>query len=605
MWDAPFLKLTGLLIVLCLHAQTVCAQREILPLPLDKLNRDSINKIIQQKEKEKDYQALGDIYGGIYTYFYETNSTDSTLLYALKAEENLLKAGDSSKYYFTQLYLGQVSIGGFDLSTAKSYYQKARDYFTRVKNYKLLTHCLGGFSQIHEALKDTPTMIKYNQLALEANKKGKDTMAQMGLQHNKILLLMGKNKLDEAIPLLKENISLINRAETIGNSEHNRIFWREHELILLAECYYRKQNYLLAIQYLKEVKNFDELNEKITDASSVRKYRILVNSYVQLNQKDSAIKYLETFFSQTKKTLTALNPEKYTEVIVKYETEKKQRQIEQLEQQNKLHQLEASNQRKLNIAFITIFCLLLISGYLIIKNIHQKRKVAMELARQEAINAEQLHKQKELEIRNKISRDLHDDIGATLSSVKAYSEILHAHPDNLLMNDLIRQNADEMIEQLEVIAWATNPQNDNLQSLTNAMLKFARPICHARNIELLFEQDGLDENLNIPGDIRQNILLFFKEAINNMIKYANACLCTVSIFAKNRNFYIEVKDNGIGYDEVIKGGGSGVKNMRKRAEEIKGKFEIQSTQGKGTLVRLSIPYPFKIPNTWDSKKNGS
>lgn len=94
-------------------------------------------------------------------------------------------------------------------------------------------------------------------------------MAEMGLQHNRVLLLMGKNKLDEAIPLLKENIWLINRAETIGNSEYIRTFWRENELNLLADCYYRKHNYLIAIQYLKEAENFDELNEKFSDASSI------------------------------------------------------------------------------------------------------------------------------------------------------------------------------------------------------------------------------------------------------------------------------------------------------------------------------------------------
>src|SRR3954469_7607947 len=179
----------------------VRGQREILPLPLDKLNRDSLNDVIQQKEKAKDYQALGDIYGGIYTYFFETNYADSTLLYATKAEENLLKAGDSSKYYFTQLYLGNMSIGGFDLNTAKSYYQRARDYYTRVKNYKLLTHCFSGFIDIYAALKDTPNMIKYNQLAMEANEKGKDTMLEVILQHRKAYLLVEKDKLDEAISL--------------------------------------------------------------------------------------------------------------------------------------------------------------------------------------------------------------------------------------------------------------------------------------------------------------------------------------------------------------------------------------------------------------------
>lgn len=227
-----------------------------------------------------------------------------------------------------------------------------------------------------------------------------------------------------------------------------------------------------------------------------------------------------------------------------------------------------------------------------IKNIQQKRKVAMELARQEAINTEQLHKQKELEIRNKIIRDLHDDIGATLSSVKAYSEILHDHPENLLMNDLIRQNANEMIEQLEVIAWATNLQNDNLQSLVNTMLKFAQPISHAHNIELLFEKDSLDGSVNVPRVIRQNILLIFKESINNMIKYARAGVCSVALFVKDQHFHAEIKDNGIGCSEIIRGGGAGLKNIAKRAEEINGRFNIENVHGQGTLVRVSIPFPF-------------
>ncbi len=600
----PFLKLIGLLIITHLHAQVVWAQREILPLPLDKLNRDSINKVIRQKEKEKDYQALGELYGGIYTYFYETKYRDSTIRYAIKAEENSLKAGDSTRYYFTQLHLGELSINDFDLNTGRSYYQKARDYYKRINNYKLLAHSLGGLSGIYKALKDTPNMIKYNNLALESNKIGKDTLAEMLLRHDQVIYSINSNKIDDAIDLIKKNLWLIDNAKTFGNSENIRVFWKGFQLVLLAECYYKKKKFSLAIKNIKEFQKLQNPAEEFR-IETIQSYRLLINSYINTAKTDSALKYVDSFYNKAEETITNLNPEKLNDITTKYETEKKERQIEQLEQQNKLHQLQAFNQRKLNFAFISIFCLLLVSSYLIIKNIQQKRKVAMELARQEAINAEQLHKQQELEIRNKISRDLHDDIGATLSSVKAYSEILHDHPDNLLMNDLIRQNADEMIQQLEVIAWSTDPQHDNLKSLTNAMLKFARPISYARKIELLFKQDDLDESISIPGDIRQNILLIFKEAINNMIKYANASVCTVSIFVEDLNLYIEVEDNGIGYDKVIKGGGSGVKNMIKRAEEINAKFEMKSMQGKGTLVSMSIPYPFKIPNSWDNKKNES
>ncbi|MEJ7685382.1 MAG: hypothetical protein WKG06_47575 [Segetibacter sp.] len=60
----------------------------------------------------------------------------------------------------------------------------------------------------------------------------------------------------------------------------------------------------------------------------------------------------------------------------------------------------------------------------------------------------------------------------------------------------------------------------------------------------------------------------------------------------------------MGYDDTIRGRGAGVKNMAKRAEEINGKFNMECVQGKGTLVSLSIPYPFNIPNTSNNKKNG-
>ncbi|MEJ7685381.1 MAG: hypothetical protein WKG06_47570 [Segetibacter sp.] len=461
-----------------------------------------------KKEKEKDYRALGEIYGSIYTYFFQTKHRDSTIIYAIKSEQNSLKAGDSARFYFTQLQLGDLAIYAFDFTVAGAYYNKALQYYKRTNNNRLKAYTLNAYSYLYWVKKDTPNIIKYYNLAAEINKKVKDTFLAINLNDTRLQIMMARNQFDDAMNLLQTNLNLINTASTLGNGEHIRTFWKTLTLNLFADCYYRKHDYHSAIKYLKEAKQYDEQTKDFTE-QNMNRHRLLANSYINLSVKDSALKYVETFFNQSIQTLKNLNPEKLNELTIKYETEKKQRQIEQLELQNKLHQLQASNQQKLNFTFVSIFCLLLITAYFVMKNIQQKRKVALEHARQETINAGQLHKQKELEIRNKITRDLHDDIGATLSSVKAYSEILHDHPDNLLMNDLIRQNADEMIQQLEVIAWSTDPQHDNLKSLTNAMLKFARPISYARKIELLFKQDDLDESISIPGDIRQNILLIF------------------------------------------------------------------------------------------------
>jgi ligand-binding sensor domain-containing protein len=208
-----------------------------------------------------------------------------------------------------------------------------------------------------------------------------------------------------------------------------------------------------------------------------------------------------------------------------------------------------------------------------------------------------------LQIRNRLHRDLHDDVGATLSSVKAYSEILKDNPNNPVIAELIKDNSTEMLERLEVIAWATNPQHDNFKSLKNMMVKFAVPLCHSKKIQFYLES-AINEEIMIPGEVRQNIFLIFKEAINNMAKYADATECFIQLLMLNSHFHIKITDNGKGFDGTIKGTGNGFKNMEKRAEEFKGKLTIESVLGKGANINMQIPYPFKIPNSWDTKQAG-
>ena len=204
-------------------------------------------------------------------------------------------------------------------------------------------------------------------------------------------------------------------------------------------------------------------------------------------------------------------------------------------------------------------------------------------------------------IRGRISRDLHDDMGATLSSIKAYSEILKTDSENLVIANLIRNNSSEMIESLELIAWSTNPAHDRIGSLKNMMRKFAVPLCHAKDIEFTMEKNTLNDDIQIPGETRQNLFMIFKEAINNMIKYAAATTCIIKMSVMDNRFTVTISDNGKGFDGTIKGTGNGLLNMHKRAEEINGTLLIENGPGKGSILRVSIAYPFRIPNSWDIK----
>ena len=204
-----------------------------------------------------------------------------------------------------------------------------------------------------------------------------------------------------------------------------------------------------------------------------------------------------------------------------------------------------------------------------------------------------------LQVRNRLHRDLHDDVGATLSSVKAYSEILKDNPNNPVIAELIKDNSAEMLERLEVIAWATNPQHDHFKSLKNLMIKFAAPLCHSKNIQCSIDSQGINEEMLMPGEIRQSIYLVFKEAVNNMVKYADAAECSTKISISHSQFVLQIADNGKGFDGTTKGTGNGCQNMKKRTADLNGKLIIESGPGKGTTITMKLPYPFKIPSSWD------
>ena len=206
-----------------------------------------------------------------------------------------------------------------------------------------------------------------------------------------------------------------------------------------------------------------------------------------------------------------------------------------------------------------------------------------------------------LNLRQKLHRDLHDDIGATLSSIKVYTEVLQDDPGNSIITGLIKENAEEMIGQLELIAWATNPQNDSFKSLCDLMKKYAIPACYAKKIDLSFSADNIQGQLMIPGNVRKNLFLVFKEAVNNVIKYSEASACAAEMTIRNHRFILQISDNGVGMINKGKEQGYGMQNMRKRAEELKGKLEVSSIPGKGVTVRMMIPFPFKIPYTWDER----
>jgi signal transduction histidine kinase/ligand-binding sensor domain-containing protein len=199
---------------------------------------------------------------------------------------------------------------------------------------------------------------------------------------------------------------------------------------------------------------------------------------------------------------------------------------------------------------------------------------------------------KVIELRQRIQRDLHDDVGATLSSVKAYADILQEQPGNSMIAGLIQSNAEEMIDRLDVIAWSTNPHHDTLESLIEKIKIFAYPLLSASGIRFSVISEIGNKHLLMPGNLRQHLYLITKEAVNNVAKHSMASKCTLYVAIKNGHLRWQIQDDGKGALENDKQG-NGIANMMARAKEAGGNLSWYSEHGKGCTILVSLPYPFK------------
>ena len=199
-------------------------------------------------------------------------------------------------------------------------------------------------------------------------------------------------------------------------------------------------------------------------------------------------------------------------------------------------------------------------------------------------------------IRNRISKDLHDDIGSTLSSISINSTaVQQMKPENFpeVISTVanIGQNARIAMENMSDIVWAINPANDTFRNLMARLQAFSTQILEAKDIQLQFDIPEAIQSIKLSMPQRKNIYLILREAIHNVAKYSNASHCLVSAKLENKKIDLEVKDNGTGFSQIIPGlGGNGMVNMQVRADELKALFKIHSGKEKGTRVSLQIAY---------------
>ncbi|MCW8803687.1 MAG: triple tyrosine motif-containing protein, partial [Ignavibacteriaceae bacterium] len=192
----------------------------------------------------------------------------------------------------------------------------------------------------------------------------------------------------------------------------------------------------------------------------------------------------------------------------------------------------------------------------------------------------------------KIASDLHDNIGSGLTEISILSEVAErseGHSSSIVKHDLqrISETARQLVDSMSDIVWVVNPQRDSLHDLIVKLKDSYNDFFSSIGISFQVKNVEKSDDIKLPMEYKQNLLLMFKEAINNSIKHSGSKKLILEAFCKNDVIKIILKDDGAGFDLNKAKFGNGIKNMDSRAKNIKGNLSWNAESGKGTTVIFS------------------
>ena len=196
-------------------------------------------------------------------------------------------------------------------------------------------------------------------------------------------------------------------------------------------------------------------------------------------------------------------------------------------------------------------------------------------------------------IRTRIAADLHDDIGANLSRIAmmsdvAQGEVVKGNARAARLLAAVASISRESVDAMSDIVWAVDPTRDRIKDLAQRMRRFASDVLSARDVGLTFRSPDSDREWPVRAEVRREVLLIFKEAVNNVARHSGATERRHRADVGRGTLTLVVTDNGRGFDPALASPGNGLTSMRRRAEQLGGTLRVRSTTA-GTTVVLRAP----------------
>jgi len=343
------------------------------------------------------------------------------------------------------------------------------------------------------------------------------------------------------------------------------------------------KNTSLVQSYLDKARNSFSVIQKNPDILIESNLKT-AKTYELINKPAQALNYYKFYYALND---SLLNKEKLNQIVdiqTKYETEQKEQQIKSLKQSDLIKTLEIKSQgdtiRNRNLLMITVICFVLFL-LVILYFYQQKQNIKKALEKELAI------KKAEEKERVRMSKDIHDELGAKLSKINFLSELM-AHEKNQNPHitetaETIAETSRQIVTNMRDLIWVLNPENliAHMREYTSDYLED-----FSNDVKLSFPDQP--DNVPISNESHREILMTVKECLNNIVKHSQATAVKVTVTIDHKTLSIMIKDNGVGIT-LEKKAGNGLRNMKTRIESLNGEVHIRSSKEEGTLVVFNIP----------------
>lgn len=553
------------------------------------------------------YDANGDLAGmaqtlnNISTCLNDADRTAEALPYLKRSIEIRERLGNKMNLAIVHNNAAQIYMRLDSLDMAIKHQQAGLKYAEATNLTGSLSHSYITMALLLNRQRKNAEALEYEQKAIALLEKSRDNLPQLSRRYIAAAILSASIKDSVgALSYFKKgydlSLAINNRYNLRDIHLHQAIFFKDRK-----DFYNAYESYKVYVRYKDSIMNSETLS-KMADIETKYETEKKDKAIVQLNA-EQRIKQLEL---EKQKAIIAGNLEeskrKQNEIDllvrsaelqhlkIKQQDEElekslllaqtKEQQLKIAASERLLNEKQLQNQKQLRNALIGGTILILILAAVLFNRFQLKKK---------------LEQQKILQnVRNNIAKDLHDEIGSTLTSINILSKVSKKH----LVGDIekssailenITEQSQNMQQAMSDIVWAIRPDNDLFENMLVRMREYVSHTLEHKNIETSFEVSANIMQQPLVMEQRRDLFLIFKEAVNNATKYSKASSVNIHLARNNGHIRMTINDDGVGFDTSRISSSNGLRNMKERAAALNGELTIQSSPGRGTSVGLEFP----------------